>query len=87
VTPVEAIIYLRYSAPLFLYSPPYVQADLLIIRHVCRLERAATTFLQERCGSTKEEAQAGQRLLEEHVYVKNEGKREKHLWNTPIQLD
>jgi hypothetical protein len=24
---------------------------------------------------------------EEHVYVKNEGKREKHLWNTPIHLD
>jgi hypothetical protein len=21
------------------------------------------------------------------VYVKNEGKREKHLWNTPIHLD
>jgi hypothetical protein len=20
----------------------------------------------------------------EHVYVKNEGKREKHLWNTPM---
>ena len=23
----------------------------------------------------------------QHVYVKNEGKREKHLWNTPIHLD
>jgi hypothetical protein len=22
-----------------------------------------------------------------NVYVKNEGKREKHLWNTPIHLD
>jgi hypothetical protein len=21
------------------------------------------------------------------IYVKNEGKREKHLWNTPIHLD
>jgi hypothetical protein len=21
------------------------------------------------------------------IYVKNEGKREKHLWNTPIYLD
>jgi hypothetical protein len=22
--------------------------------------------------------------VNEHVYVKNEGKREKHLWNTPM---
>jgi hypothetical protein len=29
----------------------------------------------------------GETMCKMKIYVKNEGKREKHLWNTPIHLD
>jgi hypothetical protein len=56
-------------------------------------QHARSHSRQHRTGNLNKKPKEGNRerateiLMKMKIYVKNEGKREKHLWNTPIHLD